>query len=114
MLYDITYMQNLIKNDAKNIYKTETEPQMQKINLQLSEENGEEINRDTESDIHTLLYIKQTTRKDLLDNTGNSTQDSVMTYVGEESEKEQTYVYVQLTHFAVQLTHFAAHLKLTL
>ena len=107
MLYDITYMQNLFKNDTKNIYKTETEPQMQKINLQLSEENGEEINWETESDIHTLLYIKQTTRKDVLDNTGNSTQDSVMTYVGKESKKEQIYVYVQLIHFA-------AHLKLTL
>ena len=35
-----------------------------------------------------------------------STQYSVITYMGKESEKEWIYVYVQLNHFA-------AHLKLT-
>ena len=45
-------------------------------------------------DIYTLLYIKQRTDKDLLYGTGNSTQDSVVTYRGKESEKEQIYVYV--------------------
>ena len=38
-------------------------------------------------DIYTLLYIKQITNKDLLYSTENSTQYSVMTYVGKESEK---------------------------
>ena len=38
--------------------------------------------------IHTLLYIKQITNKDLLYSTGNSTQYSVITYMRKESEKE--------------------------
>ena len=36
-------------------------------------------------DIYTLLYIKQITSKDLMYSTGNSTQCSVMTYMGKES-----------------------------
>ena len=46
------------------------------------------------------------TNKNLLYHTGNSTQYSVMTDMGKESEKEWIYVYVELTHFVV-------HLKLT-
>ena len=38
--------------------------------------------------------------------TGNSTQYSVMPYMGKESKKEDLLVYVQLTHLAV-------HLKIT-
>ena len=34
------------------------------------------------------------TNKDLLYSTGNSTQYSVMTYMGKESKKEWIYVYV--------------------
>ena len=46
-------------------------------------------------DTYTLLYIKYITNKDLLTSTGNSTQHSVMTYVGKkESKKEWLYVYV--------------------
>ena len=37
--------------------------------------------------IYTPLYIKLITNKDLLYNTGNSTQYSVMTYMGKESKK---------------------------
>ena len=37
--------------------------------------------------IYTLLYIKQITKKDLLYSSGNSTQHSVMTYMGIESKK---------------------------
>ena len=38
--------------------------------------------------IYTLLYIKQITNMDLLYSTGNSTQYFVITYKGNESEKE--------------------------
>ena len=38
-------------------------------------------------DIHTLLYIKQITNKDLLYSTGNSTRYSVMGSMGKESKK---------------------------
>ena len=53
-----------------------------------------EINQEFGVNIYTLLYIKQITNKDLLYSTGNSTQYSVMTYMGKESEKEWMYVYV--------------------
>ena len=49
---------------------------------------GGRINWETGIDIHTLLYIKGITNKDLLYSTGNSTQYSVMTYMGKESIKE--------------------------
>ena len=45
-------------------------------------------------DIYTRLYIKQITNKDLPYSTGNSTQYSVVTYMGKESKKEWIYVYV--------------------
>ena len=38
--------------------------------------------------ILTEIKLKQTTNKDLLYSTGNSTQYSVMTYMGKESKKE--------------------------
>ena len=43
------------------------------------------INWEIGTDIYTLLYIKQITNKDLLYTTGNSSQYSVMTYMGKES-----------------------------
>ena len=45
-------------------------------------------------DIYTLLYIKQITNKNLLYSTGNSTQYSVMTYMGKESKRVWIDVYV--------------------
>ena len=45
-------------------------------------------------DIYTLLYVKQTTNKDLLYGMGNSTQYSVMFYMGKEYKKEWLYVDV--------------------
>ena len=44
--------------------------------------------------IHTLPYLKQITSKNLLHSTGNSAQYSIITYMGEESEKEQIHVYI--------------------
>ena len=55
---------------------------------------GGGINWEVGIDIYTLLYMKEITKKCLLYNTGNSTQYSVMTYVGKESKKEWIYVYV--------------------
>ena len=55
---------------------------------------GEGINWENGTDIYTLLYVKQITNKDLLYSKRNSTQYSVMTYMGKESKKEWMYVYV--------------------
>ena len=46
-----------------------------------------------ETNMYTLLYIKQIIYKDLLYNTGDSTQCSVMICMRKESEKNM-YVYV--------------------
>ena len=54
----------------------------------------EGINWVTGIDIYTRLYIKSITNRNLLYSTGNSTQYSVMTYMGIESKKEWLYVYV--------------------
>ena len=47
----------------------------------------EGINWETGIDIYTLLYIKYITNKDLVYVTRNSTQYSVMTYMGKQSKK---------------------------
>ena len=51
------------------------------------------INWEIGIDIYTLLCVKQITNKDLLHSTGNSTQFSVMAYMGKESKKSG-YVYL--------------------
>ena len=55
---------------------------------------GGGINWEIVIDIYTLLHIKYITNKNVLNNTGNSTQYSVMTYLVIESKKEWIYVYV--------------------
>ena len=55
---------------------------------------GEVKNQEMGINIYTLLYIKQITNKYLLYITGKSTQYSVITYMGKESEKE--YIYILL------------------
>ena len=55
---------------------------------------GGGINWEIGTDIYTLLYIKQITNKDVLCSTGNSTQYSVMTYMGKESKKEKKCIYM--------------------
>ena len=65
------------------IYKTETESQMQKTNLQLpgyKKQGG--INWEIETDVYTLLNIKQRTSKDLLYRIRNSSQYSVIDLYG--------------------------------
>ena len=57
-------------------------------------ERGEGIHWEIGINIYILLYIKEMTNKNLLYSTGNSTQYSVMLYMGIESKKEWIYVYV--------------------
>ena len=90
--HDITYTWNLKPSTKKLIYKTETDSQIQKINLCLVKEKQGWITMEIEIDIYTLLYTKQKTNKDLQCSTGNSSQYSEMTYMGKESKKEWIYV----------------------
>ena len=55
---------------------------------------GGGINWEIRIDTYTLLFIKQKSNENLLYSTGNSTQYSVMTYMGKESKKEWIYVYI--------------------
>ena len=67
------------------------ELQMQKTNLRLPGDERE-IYWEIGTDICTLPLIKQINNKDIFHSTGNSTQYSVVTYMGKESKKEQIYV----------------------
>ena len=55
--------------------------------------------------MYILLCIKQVINKDLLYNTGNSTQYSVITYMGKNLKKNGLYIYIQLNHFSVHLKY---------
>ena len=57
------------------------------------EESVRDESGDWDGHIHTTTH-KIGNYKDLLYSTGNSSQYSVMTYMGKESKKERIYVYV--------------------
>ena len=46
------------------------------------------------TDMHTPLYLKQITCKDLLYSTGNSAQYSVITQMGKKCLKKSRYMYM--------------------
>ena len=50
----------------------------------------------------TLKYMEWLAHRDKLYSTGNSTRYSVIIYLGKESEREWTCVYVWLNHFFAQ------------
>ena len=60
---------------------------------------------------YTHYYIWNGWSMDLLYSTGNSTQYSLITHVGQESEKEWICVYVKLNHSVVQ-QKLSQHCKL--
>ena len=56
--------------------------------------------------MYTLLYTKYIINKDLLYRTGNSTQYSVITYMGKESANGCIYVYIHIyiyTHIYINI-----------
>ena len=52
------------------------------------------INQELRINIHTILYKRQATSKNLLCSTRNSAQYSVRIYMRKESEKEWMYIYM--------------------
>ena len=70
---------------------------MQKTNLVTRGWGRGGLNWATGTDIHTLLYIKQITNKNLLYRTGNSTQYSVMLYPEKEFFKKRGHIYTCIT-----------------
>ena len=88
--YDVTYMWNLIKLFLKTfIHKTETDSNIQKTNSSKGKCRGRDKSGVWDLHIYTTTY--KIDNKDLLYSTGKS-QYCVITYIGKESEKEQTYV----------------------
>ena len=54
-------------------------------------------------DMHTLLYLKWITNKDLLYSTGNSVQCHMAAWMGEGFRGTRIHVYVWLSPLAVHL-----------
>ena len=85
---DKYHMISLICGIFRKLYKWElvykTESQIQKTNLCLpgGKAGWEKDKLGIGINIYTLLYIRQITSKNLLNSTGNSSQYSVMTYMG--------------------------------
>ena len=61
------------------------------------------IVREFGMDMHTLLYLKWITNKDLLCSTGNSAECYMAAWMGGESGGEWIHVYVWLSPSAVDL-----------
>ena len=85
----ISLICGIFKNTNELIYKKETDSQTQKTNFRLpkGKGGGAVTNWEFGPDMHTLLYTKQITTKDLLYSPGNSTQYSVVTRMGKNLKK---------------------------
>ena len=81
-------MWNLKNETNELIYKTKTDSENKFRVTKGGKWEGGGINQEVGISIYTLLHIKQI-NKDLLYRIGSSTQYSVITYMGKESEKEQ-------------------------
>ena len=64
---------------------------------------GEGIRWETEIDIYTLLYVMQITNKDLPQSTGDSTQYSVIAYLGQEFLKENEIMLFAATWMDLEI-----------
>ena len=88
-------MWNLIlKNDKNELRKTEAAHRFQKQTYGDQRGEGRDKLGVWDKRIHTSIYKKYIINKDLLCSTGNSTQCSVITYMGKDSEKAWACVYV--------------------
>ena len=92
MPYDITYMWNLKDMVQMNLFtKQKQSHRCRKPTYGCqgrSKQRKETIHWDIGIDIYALLYINCITYENLLYTTGNSSQYSVMTYMGKEIKKE--------------------------
>ena len=75
-----------------NLLTKQKQTQTLKTNLWLPKGKGG--GREFGTGTCTLLYMELMVNRDLLYSTGNSTQYSVITYIGKESKKEWLCVYV--------------------
>ena len=87
----LTHICGIQKNGTDELpCKAEIETQMQRTNLWIPRGKGEDgMNWEIGIDIYTPLRIKQITNENLLYSTGNSTQCSVITYMGKNLKKNR-------------------------
>ena len=95
-------MGNLKINDTNEL-TYETERDSQTINLWFLGVVGGEIVREFGKVMHTLLYSKRITNKDVLYSTGNSAQYYMTAWMGGGFGGKWIHVYVWLSPFAVHL-----------
>ena len=105
ILQDISYMWNRDNNTNESIYRAGTDSQTQKTNLRLPQWKvlGRRINEGYGINSNALLYIKQISNKDLLQNIGNNTQYLVTRWKIISKHIYVTYIYIYEIHFTVHL-----------
>ena len=94
--YDIPYTWNLKRKDTSELRK-QKDSLIGRTSVWLP---GEGMVRKFGMDMHTLLYPKRMTSKDLLTSTWNS---YMAAWMGGESGRERIHVYVWLSPFGVHL-----------
>ena len=94
--YEITNLWNLIKKYKRTYSQNRNRLKDFETKLMVTKREilMRGINQEVGINICTVLYIKQITNKVLWYSTGTSTQQSVITYMGKECEKEWVYAYV--------------------
>ena len=85
--YDIVYMWNPEESYKWSYLWNQNRVTDIENKLMVTGEGAVRTHRKVGIDTYTLLYITQITNKDLLYSTGNSTQYSIMAYIGKESKK---------------------------
>ena len=97
--HDIAYMWNLKIKSQLNLFTNRNRVTgVEKKCMVTKEEMEGGINWKIDIEICTLLYIKHFTNLDLLYNTGNSSQYSVMTYMGKYFKKCNMYNWFTLLY----------------
>ena len=91
-------MRNLKGGTNELIYKTETDPQTKRTDLQLPRERvvGEEWDWEFGISRCKLLYRGWINNKVLVYSTGNYIQHPVINHNGKEYEKEYIYIYIYI------------------
>ena len=96
----VPYMCDLQRNDTGELTK---QKETHRLRKQSYSGQGKGRVRESGMVMHTLLYLKRITNKDLLYSTANSTQCYVAVWKGGEFGGEWIHVYVWLSPIAVHL-----------
>ena len=96
----VPYMCDLQRNDTGELTK---QKETHRLRKQSYSGQGKGRVRESGMVMHTLLYLKRITNKDLPYSTWNSVQCYAAAWMGRESSGEWIHVYVWLSPLAVHL-----------